>query len=91
MSSDFAPTIDHLLADSLIQTVMRADRVDPDKLKLMLTGVGARVAAGRQEPKLALEGARVRFGAEARPRQQATALLAPPRGGVTNCQARCYR
>ena len=89
MSIHSAPTIERLLADSLIQAVMRADGVDPGALKAMLTGVGARVAAGRQEPKIALEGARVRLSAETRPRQQApTLLLAPPAGGAI--QQACY-
>jgi hypothetical protein len=72
-------TIDDLLGDSLIQAVMRADRVEPRALKVMLTGVGARVAAHRQEPKLVLDGARVRFAGETKPGQEApTLLLAPP-------------
>jgi hypothetical protein len=43
-------TIDGLLADSLIQTVMRADHVEPEALKALLTGAASRIAAGRDEP-----------------------------------------
>jgi hypothetical protein len=75
----FPQTVDDLLGDSLIQAVMCADHVEPDALKVMLTGVGAKVAADRKEQKLALEGARVRFAGEVSPRQEApTLLLAPP-------------
>jgi hypothetical protein len=42
-------TIDDLLADSLIQTVMRADRVEPQALKTLLNGVAGRIAARRRE------------------------------------------
>ena len=84
-------TIDDLLGDSLIQAVMRADRVEPRALKVMLTGVGAKVAAHRQEPKLALDGARVRFAGEIQPPKQApTLLLAPParKGKTESCFCR---
>jgi hypothetical protein len=80
-------TIDDLLGDSLIQAVMRADRVEPRALKVMLTGVGAKVAARRQEPKLALDGARVRFAGETK---APALLLAPParRGEPEACFCR---
>ena len=82
-------TVDDLLGDSLIQAVMRADGVEPRALKVMLTGVGAKVAAHRQEPQLALEGARVRFAGEIQPPKQATLLLAPPaKGKLENCFCR---
>jgi hypothetical protein len=42
-----APTIDELLADGLIQAVMRADQVDPHALRTLLGGVADRVAARR--------------------------------------------
>ena len=75
MTLPFSPTIDGLLADPMIQSAMRADRVDPGALKMMLT----RVAASRRAPKLDLEGARFRFGAEPRPTpSQATRLLPAP-------------
>jgi hypothetical protein len=81
-------TIDDLLGDSLIQAVMRADRVEPRALKVMLTGVGAKVAA-RQEPKLVLDGARVRFAGEIGPQKPATLLLPPPaKGKLESCFCR---
>jgi len=38
-------TIDELLGDSLIQAVMRADRVEPQALKTLLVSAAARLAA----------------------------------------------
>jgi hypothetical protein len=35
------PTIDELLGDSLIQAVMRADRVEPQALRTLLAGASA--------------------------------------------------
>jgi hypothetical protein len=40
-------TIDDLLADSLIQKVMLADRVEPQALKTMLEGTARRLADSR--------------------------------------------
>jgi hypothetical protein len=75
MAPHVSPTIDSLLADPLIQSVMRADRVDPRALRTMLT----RVAANRPEPRLDLEGVRFRFGGQARPRAaEATPLPSAP-------------
>lgn len=48
MSLHHIPTIDDLLADSLIQKVMGADRVEPQALKALLAGAAARIAAGRE-------------------------------------------
>src|SRR5260370_42056322 len=42
------PTIDNLLADSLIRAVMRADHVEPEALKSLMDGAAARIAAGRE-------------------------------------------
>ena len=47
MSLSYNPTIDDLLADSLIQTVMRADHVEPQELKTLLYGVASRTG-GRE-------------------------------------------
>jgi hypothetical protein len=47
MSLRHGPTLDDLLADSLIQTVMRADHVEPEALKALLNGAARRIAAGR--------------------------------------------
>ena len=43
-----APTIDDLLADALIQKVMRADRVEPQALKVLLQGTARRVVDARR-------------------------------------------
>jgi hypothetical protein len=43
-----AQTIDDLLADSLIQKVMLADRVAPQALKALLDGTARRVAESRR-------------------------------------------
>ena len=53
MSLNHRPTIDDLLADSLVQTVMRADHVEPQALKTLLNGVASRIARrpeGSQRP-----------------------------------------
>ncbi len=48
MSLNYRPTIDELLADSSIRTVMRADHVEPHALRSLLHGVAGRIrgAAG---------------------------------------------
>ena len=43
-----AQTIDDLLADPLIQTVMRADHVEPKALKTLLDGTARRLADQRR-------------------------------------------
>jgi hypothetical protein len=43
-----AETIDDLLADSLIQKVMLADRVEPHALKTLLDGTARRLADSRR-------------------------------------------
>ena len=43
-----ALTIDDLLADPLIQKVMRADRVEPEPLKVLLQGTARRIADARR-------------------------------------------
>ena len=48
MAHQSAPTIDHLLADPLIQMVMRADRVEPLALRSLLDGTARRIAAARR-------------------------------------------
>ena len=44
-----SPTIDELLGDSLVQAVMRADNVEPQALRMVLTDAANRVAAARPE------------------------------------------
>jgi len=89
MSPYYAQTVDDLLADPLIQAVMRADRVEPDALKGMLTGVAARVGANRRALALAFDPVSVRFGAEAR--TPTPLRLAPPSAytGGENCLCHC--
>ena len=49
MSLHHNSTIDELLADPLIQTVMRADQVEPQALKALLNGAASRITATRRE------------------------------------------
>ena len=49
MSLHHGLTVDELLADSLIQTVMRADQVEPQALRALLNGAASRIAATRRE------------------------------------------
>jgi hypothetical protein len=48
MADRYALTIDGLLADALIQQVMRADRVEPQALKDLLDGAARRIADPRR-------------------------------------------
>jgi hypothetical protein len=74
--------MDDLLADPLIQSVMRADRVDAAALRVELTHAATRLSA-RPRP-LALSGARVRFGCEPRP----AALAIRGASSDDGCEAR---
>jgi hypothetical protein len=85
MPPQVSPTIDSLLADPLIQSVMRADRVDPLALRTMLT----RVAANRREPRLDLDGARIRFGGQPRPRAGEATPLPPAPAWLGDGDACC--
>jgi hypothetical protein len=42
-------TIDELLADPLIQTVMRADQVEPQALRALLNGAASHIIATHRE------------------------------------------
>ena len=48
MAHQDAPTIEHLLADPLIQKVMRADRVEPLALRSLLDETARRIADARR-------------------------------------------
>ena len=48
MSLPQTQTIDDLLADTLIQAIMRADHVEPQALKSILNGVAGRIAGARR-------------------------------------------
>jgi hypothetical protein len=52
MSLRPSQTIDELLGDSLIQAVMRADKVEPLALRTMLADVAGRIAAPRADSEL---------------------------------------
>ena len=47
MPKHATPMIDELLGDSLIQAVMRADKVEPQGLRILLAGAAGRIAARR--------------------------------------------
>jgi len=47
MSLNHGPTIHELLADSLIQTVMRADQVEPQALRVLLHVAASRISEPR--------------------------------------------
>ena len=57
------PHIDELLADPIIQMVMKADHVEPQALK----GLIARVASRRPARALAFNPENVRFAGQTRP------------------------
>ncbi len=61
-----AHSLDDLLADPLIQMVMKADKVEPAALRGLLTGAASRVRADRTSRALTFDPVTVRFGAEAR-------------------------
>jgi hypothetical protein len=61
--------IDELLADPIIQMVMKADNVEP----LALKGLMSRVASGRPARALAFKPENVRFAGQMRPLR-----LSPP-------------
>ena len=79
-----APTIDTLLADSLIQKVMRADRVEPQALKSMLHGTARRIAERRRATTVQIGQDLVRRGSFRSPRL----LMRPaPRAADGECGA----
>jgi hypothetical protein len=43
------PRIDDLLADSMIQAMMRADRVEPDTLRSLMDRVSGRLSSTRDQ------------------------------------------
>jgi hypothetical protein len=47
MSMPYRTTIDELMADPLIQKVMRADRVEPQALRALMDGAALRIAEAR--------------------------------------------
>jgi hypothetical protein len=85
MSHNEASTIEDLLADSLVQTVMLADRVEPQALRMLLTGVSERIAAARRQPEWKREVLPARA-----PERRRTTVWRPSRprshdGGSTLC------
>ena len=67
MSLSYSPTIDDLLADSLIQSVMRADHVEPQALRSLMQGVAGRVGAGSRGATLQRPAVLIFVGAAERP------------------------
>ena len=67
-----SPTIDELLGDALVQAVMRADKVEPQALRTVLTEAAKRLCANRVE----------------RERPSARAYFANPRMRAPNGSAR---
>jgi hypothetical protein len=59
-------SIDDLLADPLIQAVMKADHVEPAALKSLLADTAVRLARPAPRP-LAINPANVRFAGQKRP------------------------
>jgi hypothetical protein len=51
------PRIDDLLADKLVQALMRADHVEPKALKSLMGGVADRLAAARKDGARNVAGA----------------------------------
>ena len=83
MSLCHAPTLDDLLADSLIQAVMRADHVEPEALKALLNGAARRIAAGRASQRVGAGFVRL-----ACDRRTASCAARPP---ISNRQSRRVR
>lgn len=78
MTHPSAPHIDDLLADPIIQMVMKADHVEPQDVRSLVT----RAAARRPARALAFHPENVRFSGQTRPPLR----LSPPsgyRGGET--------
>jgi hypothetical protein len=75
MSLRHGPTLDELLADPLIQTVMRADNVEREALKALLNGAARQIAAGRASQRAG--AAFVRMGGD---RRTAPCAALPPIG-----------
>ena len=55
MSFNSVPTADELLADGLVRAVMRADHVEPQELKTLLSDVAGRLARRREIERKAAE------------------------------------
>ena len=82
--------VDDLLADLLIQTVMRADQVEPQALRALLNGAAGRIAAGRCERAAKRSGVVfVRSSSERRGRGPDAPLAArrAPRVGGEDCRS----
>jgi len=92
MSLRHSPTIDELLGDSLVQAVMRADNIEPQALRTLLTDAGFRIAARHVErrsqsglsAKPPIDGRPASRGANA-PMRVRPAPLADPCGSALCC------
>jgi hypothetical protein len=81
MSLNYRPTVDELLADSLIRTVMRADHVETHALRSLLHGVASRIRGGAGSERASQRPAAVFVGS---PNDRRTAF----RGGNAPSAAR---
>lgn len=80
MTQRTATPIDGLLADTLIQAMMRADKVEPEALRALLDGAAGRIAATRRDAAAPRPGglaARAPF--ERRPARAGAAASPRPR------------
>jgi hypothetical protein len=91
MSLPHSPTVDDLMGDSLIQAVMRADRVEPQALKLLLNSAALRIGAGRRGRALtvfvgsAIDRRKTPRGADAPPAAARAARVASEACGSARC------
>jgi hypothetical protein len=93
MSLSYAPTVDELLADGLIQVVMQADHVESNELRTLLNGAAGRIARRREsvtrpaETLLAWPSVdrRPTSGRATAPARVRPALLADPCGSALCC------
>jgi hypothetical protein len=92
MSLRHSPTVDELLGDSLVQAVMRADNVEPQALRTLLTEIAARVA-GAPVDQRPMNGLMTRPPIDRRPTSRGatsparvrSAALADPCGSAFCC------
>jgi hypothetical protein len=91
MSLRHSPTVDDLMADSLIQAVMRADHVEPQALKSLLNSAALRIGAARRGRALTVFGRspidrrKTPRGADAPPAAGRTARVASDDCGSALC------
>jgi hypothetical protein len=91
MSLREGSTIDDLLGDSLIQAVMKADHVEPQALRSLLTSAAGRFGAGRRQRALtvfvgsAIDRRKTPRGADASPAAGRKARVSGEDGSARCC------